>query len=86
MSNKKVNWEPDIKKAIKKSGDKTKNLGIDAQSDERYAGLGKTVRKKKGFWRWIAILIILLIIFDAFFMNGEIFINVLKNIVKSFGK
>ena len=86
MSKKQVNWEPDIKKAIKKSGDKTTNLGIDAQSDERIADLSKTVHKKKGFWKWIAVLIILLIIFDAFFMNGEIFINVFKNILKSVGK
>ena len=54
--------------------------GADASGDERYYHLGKTAREKKGFWKWVAIIIISLVLFDVFIMHGEIFKNMMKTI------
>lgn len=79
MGKSNVNWEPNLKDANKKR--KKEKYGIDANADERYADLGNSARKKKGFGKVIALIIIGLIIFDALVMQGEIFINVFKSLL-----
>ncbi len=76
------NWDPDTKRAYEatKKGKPKIEVGIDPQSDERIRELGKNVRKKRGFWKFIIILIILLLMFDQLFMNGEILSNIIKNL------
>ena len=55
------NWDPDTRKAYKaiKKGKPKVKVGIDPQSDERIKELGKNVRKKRGFWKFVIILIVL---------------------------
>lgn len=79
MSKTNANWEPDLKNANKKQ--KQASYGIDANSDERFAELGRSAKKKTGFGKIIVLIIIGLILFDAFIMQGELFINILKNLL-----
>lgn len=82
MSKSNTNLDPNTKRAFEEAskGHKNKKLGIDANSDERIYDLGKNLKKKRGFWRFVIVLIIFLLIFDAFFMKGELIINFLKNL------
>jgi len=51
--------------------------------DERYRELGKTV-KKGGIWKWIAILIALLLLSAAFL--GENSAELIKNFLNGLGR
>ena len=83
MGKSNVNWDPNTKKAFEsaKKGRQNIEVGIDAQSEERVNELGKNIRKKRGFWKFVVILIIFLLIFDEFFMDGELVINIIKNLL-----
>jgi hypothetical protein len=82
MAKSKMNWEPDTQQAFDKvrKGNKKMDLGIDARSEERINDLGENLKKKNGFWKFAIILIVILLIFDAFILNGELIINFLKNL------
>jgi len=51
--------------------------------EERYHELGKTI-KKGGIWKWIAILIALLLLSAAFF--GENSAELIKNFINNLGR
>jgi len=64
------------------NGLKSLNYGVDAQNDERYYELGKSLKRKGCFWKVIIILIVLLLLFDVIFMKGGLFINSLLSLLK----
>ena len=74
------NWEPDIKKAYQRQ--KNKKYGIDPNDKDRFQDLGNTIKNKRGVFRWIAVLLVILVLLDLFLNNGELISNILKN----FGK
>ena len=70
------NWEPDIRKATRVRNKPRTNLGIDAQSDERYSAIGKSWKTAKGLIKFVITLFILFILFNTLFSNDELLNNI----------